>query len=162
MEHLRDFDGKTLQAADRADLHVDRPQKAEGELSDEQAKALAEWLKKALGDKINEVRPSKRLVDSPALVKDQDGAMGATMRRILKSMKQPGLAAEEPKLDFEINPAHPLIVRLEAIRETNETLATKVADQLYDNARIAAGLLDDPRTMLTRLNQILEQALANK
>jgi TNF receptor-associated protein 1 len=160
MEHLREFDGKTLQAADRAELQVDQPQKRDGELTDDQAKSLAEWLKKSLADKVNEVRPSKRLVDSPALVKDQEGAMGTTMRRMLKAMKQPGLPEAEPKLDLEINPAHPLIVRLEDIRQSNESLATKVAEQLYDNARIAAGLLEDPRTMLKRLNEILEQALA--
>jgi molecular chaperone HtpG len=83
------------------------------------------------------------------------------MRRMLKAMKQPGLPEAEPKLDLEINPAHPLIVRLENIRQSNEPLATKVAEQLYDNARIAAGLLEDPRTMLKRLNEILEQALTN-
>jgi molecular chaperone HtpG len=160
MEHLREFDGKTLEAADRADLDVDASQKRENELSDEQAKALAEWLKKSLADKVNEVRPSRRLTDSPALVKEQDGAMGATMRRILKTMKQPGLPETEPKLDFEINPAHALIVRLDGIRHNNEPLAIKVAEQLYDNARIAAGLLEDPRSMLKRLNEILEQALS--
>ncbi|HUS36037.1 MAG TPA: molecular chaperone HtpG, partial [Verrucomicrobiae bacterium] len=160
MEHLREFDGKNLQAADRADLQVDQPEKRENELSEEQAKGLAEWLKKALADKVNEVRPSKRLVDSPALVKEEDGAMGATMRRIMKSMKRADLPETEPKLDLEINPAHPLIVRLENIRQSNESLATKVAEQLFDNARIAAGLLEDPRTMLKRLNEILEQALA--
>ena len=159
MEHLREFDGKPLQAADRADLTVEQPQKRDNELTDDQAKALAEWLKKSLAEKVNEVRPSKRLVDSPALVKDQEGAMGATMRRMLKAMKQPGLPESEPKLDLEINPAHPLIVRLENIRQTNESLAAKVAEQLYDNARIAAGLLEDPRTMLKRLNELLEQAL---
>jgi molecular chaperone HtpG len=159
MDHLHQFDGKDLQAADRADLTVEQPQKRDNELTDEQSKALAEWLKKSLGEKINEVRASKRLVDSPALVKEQDGAMGATMRRMLKMMKQPGVPEGEPKLDLEINPAHPLIVRLEDIRQTNESLAGKVAEQLYDNARIAAGLLEDPRTMLKRLNEILEQAL---
>jgi molecular chaperone HtpG len=160
MEHLREFDGKNLQAADRADLQVDQPDKREGELSEEQAKGLAEWMKKSLADKVNEVRPSKRLVDSPALVKEEDGAMGATMRRIMKSMKRSDAPEMEPKLDLEINPAHPLIVRLENIRQSNESLATKVAEQLFDNARIAAGLLEDPRTMLKRLNEILEQALA--
>jgi molecular chaperone HtpG len=159
MDHLREFDGKPLQAADRADLKVEDPQKRDNELSEDQAKALAEWLKKSLAEKVNEVRPSKRLVDSPALVKDQEGAMGATMRRMLKAMKQPGAPEGEPKLDLEINPAHPLIVRLENIRQSNESLAGKVAEQLYDNARIAAGLLEDPRTMLKRLNEILEQAL---
>ena len=88
--------------------------------------------------------------------------MGATMRRMLKAMKAPGVPTDEPKLDLEINPAHPLIVRLDSIRQSNEGLAGKVAEQLYDNARIAAGLLEDPRTMLKRLNEILEQALATK
>ena len=160
MEHLREFDGKNLQAADRADLQVDQPEKREGELSEEQAKELAEWLKKSLAEKVNQVRPSKRLVDSPALVKEEDGAMGSTMRRIMKSMKRSDGPEMEPKLDLEINPAHPLIVRLENIRQSNESLAAKVAEQLFDNARIAAGLLEDPRTMLKRLNEILEQALA--
>jgi molecular chaperone HtpG len=160
MEHLRDFDGKNLQAADRADLQVDQPEKRENELTEEQAKGLAEWLKKSLGEQVSEVRPSKRLVDSPALVKEQDGAMGSTMRRIMKSMKRTDVPDMEPKLDLEINPAHPLIVRLENIRQSNESLAAKVAEQLFDNARIAAGLLEDPRTMLKRLNEILEQALA--
>ena len=159
MDHLREFDGKNLQAADRADLTVEQPKKGENELTDDQAKSLAEWLKQSLAEKVNAVRPSRRLVDSPALVKEQEGAMGATMRRMLKAMKQPGLPEAEPRLDLEINPAHPLIVRLENIRQTNESLACKVAEQLYDNARIAAGLLEDPRTMLKRLNELLEQAL---
>lgn len=159
MDHLREFDGKPLQAAERADLQVDQPQKKENELSEEQAKALAEWIKKSLAEKVSEVRASKRLVDSPALVKDQEGAMGATMRRIMASMKKPGEEQAAPKLDMEINPGHPLIIRLENIRQSNEPLATKVAEQLFDNARIAAGLLEDPRSMLKRLNELLEQAL---
>lgn len=157
MDHLREFDGKKLEAAEHADLQVEQPAKRENELTEDQAKGLAEWMKKSLAERVNDVRPSKRLVDSPALVKDQEGAMGSTMRRILKSMNKGPNA--EPKLDLEINPAHPLIVRLENIRQSNEGLAGKVAEQLFDNARIAAGLLEDPRTMLKRLNEILEQAL---
>jgi TNF receptor-associated protein 1 len=160
MDHLREFEGKALQAAERADLQVEQPQKREKKLSEEQAKGLAEWLKKTLGEKVAQVRASRRLIDSPALVKEEEGAMSATMRRLLKSMKKSEIAAAEPKLDLEINPAHPLIVRLEEIRQTNDGLAGKVAEQLYDNARIAAGLLDDPRSMLKRLNEILEEALA--
>ena len=159
MDHLREFDGKPLKKAEEADLKLDDPAKKENELNEDQSKSLAEWMEKSLGEKVNEVRASKRLVDSPALVKEQDGAMGSTMRKILASMKQPGMEKMDPKLDLEINPSHPLIVRLENIRQSNEPLAGKVAEQLFDNAKIAAGLLEDPRTMLKRLNEILEQAL---
>jgi HSP90 family molecular chaperone len=74
-------------------------------------------------------------------------------------MKQDGPELPAAKQDFEINPAHPLIARLEAVRQTDVALAASVADQILDNARVAAGLLEDPRTMLTRLNTLLERVL---
>ena len=64
------------------------------------------------------------------------------------------------KHDLEINPAHPVISRLEAMRSKDAALAANVAEQVLDNARVAAGLLEDPRAMLNRLNQLLEKVLA--
>jgi HSP90 family molecular chaperone len=55
-----------------------------------------------------------------------------------------------------------LITRLEAIRQKDGALATSVAEQVLDNARVAAGLLEDPRAMLTRLNQLLERVLSKE
>lgn len=40
-----------------------------------------------------------------------------------------------------------------------EDMASAVAEQLYDNALIAAGLTEDPRAMLPRLNRILQAAI---
>ena len=51
------------------------------------------------------------------------------------------------------------MVRLQTMRRENADLAVKVAEQVLDNARVAAGLLEDPRTMLKRLNELLEQVL---
>ena len=70
------------------------------------------------------------------------------------------LVAEIRARYLEINPAHPIISRLEAMRQKDAALAGQVAEQILDNARVAAGLLDDPRTMLNRLNQLLEKVLA--
>ena len=61
--------------------------------------------------------------------------------------------------DFEINPDHPMIVRLEKIRHTDKPLAEQVAEQVFDNALVSAGLLEDPRAMLARLNSLLERVL---
>jgi hypothetical protein len=52
--------------------------------------------------------------------------------------------------------------RLDAMRQKDVTLAVSVAEQILDNARVAAGLLEDPRTMLNRLNQLLEKVLTTK
>ena len=160
MEHLHTFDGKPLKLAEKADLNLSA--KKDGALSEDAAKSLAAWLKETLGDKINEVRISQRLVDSPAVVVDSDKFMTASMRRIMKAMKQDGPEIPAAKHDFEINPAHPLIARLEAIRQKDAALAGSVAEQILDNARVAAGLLEDPRAMLTRLNSLLEKVLAKE
>jgi TNF receptor-associated protein 1 len=157
MEHLHEFDGKPLKLAEKADLNLST--KKDGALSEDAAKALATWLKETLGDKVGEVRVSQRLVESPAVVVDADKFMTASMRRIMKAMKQEDPGASAAKHDFEINPAHPIISRLDAMRQQDAPLAASVAEQILDNARVAAGLLEDPRAMLTRLNQLLEKVL---
>jgi len=51
-------------------------------------------------------------------------------------------------------------VRLEQMRQKDAALAAQVAEQVLDNARVAAGILEDPRAMLKRMNQLLERVLA--
>lgn len=62
---------------------------------------------------------------------------------------------------LEINPSHKLIIALSQVQGEEEKLiiAKLVAEQILDNALIAAGLVDDPRMMLTRLNEILVATL---
>ncbi|HTH49601.1 MAG TPA: molecular chaperone HtpG, partial [Candidatus Limnocylindria bacterium] len=159
MEHLREFDGKTLKAAEKADLNLNEPKK-DGALDEATGKSLAEWLKTALGDKVADVRVSQRLVDSPAVVVDADKFMTNSMRRMLKAMKKDEEAMAPAKLDLEINPAHPIIVRLEATRQKDAAFATEVAETILDQARVAAGVMEDPRAMLKRMNSLLERVLA--
>ena len=160
MEHLHTFDGKPLKRAEKADLNLSA--KKEGALSEDAAKSLSQWLKETLGDKVGEVRASQRLVESPAVVVDADKFMTASMRRIMKAMKQDGPEIPAAKHDLEINPAHPIMARLDAMRLKDAALAGSVAEQILDNARVAAGLLEDPRAMLTRLNSLLEKVLTKE
>ncbi|HEY1790722.1 MAG TPA: molecular chaperone HtpG [Verrucomicrobiae bacterium] len=156
MEHLHSFDGKSLKPAEKADLGLGA--KKDAAVGEDAARDLAKWLKETLGDNVNEVRVSQRLVESPAVIVDSDKMMTAGMRRMMKAMKQDNLPTA--KYDFEINPAHPVIARLDAMRQKDAALARSVAAQLLDNARVAAGLLEDPKAMLTRMNSLLEKVLA--
>ena len=160
MEHLHTFDGKPLKLAEKAELNLSA--KKDSALSEEASKSLAQWLKETLGDKVNEVRASQRLVESPAVVVDSDKFMTANMRRMMKAMKQDGPELPAAKHDLEINPAHPIMARLDAMRQKDVALAGSVAEQILDNARVAAGLLEDPRAMLTRLNSLLEKVLTKE
>ena len=159
MDNLHAFDGKNIQSAERADVALENQESKAGELSGEQAEALSKWIKEVLKDRVNEVRASKRLVDSPAVVRDADAMITTSMRKIMKAMRKEGMPEPESKFDLEINPSHPVITRLEQIRAGDAGLAEKVAEQVYDNARVAAGVLEDPRAMLKRLNELLEKVL---
>ncbi len=152
MDHLREFEGKKLVAAERAEVKVDS---AEKKLTDEEARLLCNFIKETLGDKVDEVRVSSRLVDSPAVLVEADNGITSSMRRILKSMNPTG---DVPfKHHLEINPNHPMLAGLEKARTERPEVSKQVVEQIYDNALITAGLLEDPQAMLKRINSLLEQ-----
>ncbi|RME73001.1 MAG: molecular chaperone HtpG [Verrucomicrobia bacterium] len=157
MNNLREFDGKKLVSADSPDLKLpDVPTpEAENALSEDETKALCSWLKDTLGERVGKVEASQRLVDSPAMALNTD-FMSAHMRRMMRAMDQE--VSNNVKVDLQINPRHPLIINLNKARETKGDLAPLIAEQLLDDALIAAGLLEDFRPMLGRLNRILEAA----
>ena len=157
MEQLREFDKKRLVAAEKADLKLDK--ESSGALSEDDARLLANFIKERLGNRVNEVHTSKRLVGSPAVVVDSDTHMTSSMRRMMKMMSREDGPSVEPKPNLEINPDHAMLVRLNAIRQSDAALAGEVAEQIFDNALVAAGLLEDPRAMLGRLNGLLEKLL---
>jgi len=64
-----------------------------------------------------------------------------------------------PKQTLEINAKHPIMLELFKIKEADEGIAKIVAEQVFDNALVAAGILDDSRVMLPRLNGLLERVL---
>jgi molecular chaperone HtpG len=164
MDHLANFDGKRLVSAEKADLQIESDQPHA--LSDDDARLLATFMKETLGARVEEVRVSKRLTGSPAVVLDKDTHMTTSMRRVMKAIqsqsREGGADPEafETKPDLEINPDHPAIVALEKKRHSDAALAGQVAEQIFDSAMVAAGLLEDPRAMLARINSLLERVLA--
>jgi molecular chaperone HtpG len=159
MDHLREFDGKKIVSAEKADLTIEQPSDRTRALSDDDARLLANFIKETLADKVDEVRASKRLVGSPAVIMDSDKHLTASMRRMIKMMNRGDAHSPESKPHLEINPEHPMIVRLDKVRHEDTALAKEVAAQIFDNALVAAGLLEDPRAMLGRLNSLLEKVL---
>ena len=91
-----------------------------------------------------------------------DKMMTAQMRKMMEAMQQQqgGDAAAmggEPPVKLQINPRHPLVKNLAALHGSDEVLASLISEQLLDNARVAAGLLEDPSAMIQRNYKILEQ-----
>jgi HSP90 family molecular chaperone len=163
--HLGEFDGKKLLSADRGDLELPETgaeKKPAGERAEDEAldkgaaESLTKWMKEVLGGRVKEVRESKRLVDSPAIVVNPDGFLTSSMERVMRASGQ-GLQEFGTK-NLEVNPRHPLIKNLAALRDKDEPFARTVVEQIYDNSLIQAGLMVDPRLLVERSYQILERS----
>jgi TNF receptor-associated protein 1 len=155
---IGEYEGKRLISADQADLdlgNAEQKDRSELALPEEEVKVLTGWFKEVLGSKVTEVRESKRLVDSPAVVLSPYGTN--SMQRMMQLMNKD--SNEVGPSVLEINASHPMIKRLDEARKNEDTFAKVAAEQIFENAQIAAGLIIDPRGMVKRLNEILERAL---
>ena len=159
MGQLGSFKEKSIVSADSADIELgDVPQTGTGEpLSEEKMKVLCNWFADTLGkEKVAECATGTRLVDSPAVALNPDKFMTATMRRMMKLMSKDAGTPDKPvAVKIELNPRHPLVHKLDTLRDANPDLAKLIAEQVLDNTLIAAGLLDNPRGMTQRIYELL-------
>lgn len=158
--NLAEFRGKKLKtiessSADVKDHDFDNKD-AEG-LTREQFQEFSKWMKDVLVDKITTVTDTERLSSTPMIIVDHESA---SFRRMMKSV-DPQNTPELPKQQVQINAKHPLIININSIRTIDEVLAKDAIEQLFDNALIQAGLVDDGRSMVPRIHKILSRALNN-
>ena len=156
---LREFDGKKLVSVTSENVKLDDVpvDSAEAPLSDDEVSGLCSWLKETLGEAVTEVSGSARLVDAPVLALTPEHAPTAQMRSMMRAMQQD---VEPVKVKLEINPRHAMVKSLAVARTAQPELASLAARQLLDNSLLSAGLLEDPRDMVQRLNELLGRALA--
>lgn len=157
MTSISKYTDKDLVSADNSDIELDEVKagKKKDHLSDKDGAALCEWIKETLGETVNDVSVSKRLVDSPAIALNADKVMTPSMRRMMKAMKQD--VGVQNSVNLEINPGHELIKNLSTLKDNDADTAKLVAEQILDNSLIAAGYLEDPREMVSRVYKILER-----
>jgi len=157
MSSLVKYADKDLVSADNSDIELEEisSNKKKDILPDEDIKTLCEWIKETLGDSVNDVSVSKRLVDSPVIALNADKVMTPSMRRMMKAMKRD--MNVQNSVNLEINPGHELIKNLAGLKDKDPDTAKLVTEQILDNALIAAGYLEDPREMVSRVYKILER-----
>jgi len=156
MSTLSEFDGKRFRDIARGELELPgADDDAQEEVAEKVGDELLKRLKTVLADKVAEVRRSKRLTTSAACLVLDEHAMGAQMRRIMEAA---GQRVPDAKPNFEINPSHPLVGRLDA--EVDENRFRELALVLFDQAALAdGGQLSDPAAYVTRLNALLLELL---
>ena len=155
MGNLQTYSGKRLVTIESADPQADKSGKAEEKQETPDVSDFTGWLQDVLDERVSSVKTSSRLVSSPAVIVDHESA---SFRRMM-SFVDPNRSPKLPKQIMEYNPSHPIILQLQTTRSVNPTLAALVAEQIFDDALIAAGLMEDARVMIPRLNSLLQAAL---
>ncbi|WP_019627289.1 molecular chaperone HtpG [Thioalkalivibrio sp. ALJT] len=164
LSHLREFDGKPIRNVAKGDLDLDKiigegaekEDAAEaGTKADQDLGDLPERIQAALGERVESVRASKRLVDSPACIVLGEHEMALYLQELLK---QAGQETFSGKPVLEINPQHPLVERLRAAEGDD---FGDLASLLFDQSLLAeGGQLEDPAGFVARLNRLLLQQAA--
>jgi molecular chaperone HtpG len=125
---------------------------------EEQYAPLVEQVKKQLGERVNEVRMTQRLADSPARLVDPKGVLSGEFQRVYRYLDKD---YKVPTKDLELNPRHPLVVRL-ACLPAEHPVVPLVIEQVFEDALLIEGLHPEPASMISRIQKIMEAALERR
>ncbi|MDR2766752.1 MAG: molecular chaperone HtpG, partial [Treponema sp.] len=140
-----------LKAVNRAGADEELGEKKDKQ-AEKEAKPLIEKIKKALGDRVKDVRLSRRLHDSPSCIVADENDPSIQMAQMLKAMGQTGMPETKPIL--EVNNDHPIVAALKDCGD--EARIADVAGVLLDQALLIEGIkLKDPADFVQRLNRLL-------
>lgn len=94
--------------------------------------------------------------------------MSSSIKEMLKMMERENKAQydqfkqmvqQQNPITLEINPNHEMIVKLNAVRKVDSDIAKEISNQLYENAQVNAGIIDDPKSMIKRIEKFMSMAL---
>jgi molecular chaperone HtpG len=139
---LRTFQEKEFKSVSAGDLGIeDSTDKAEETQTDEQ-KSLFEKMKLVLGEKVKDVRASKRLKSHPVCL-SSEGELSIEMEKILRAMPNSDNVQASKVLELNVN--HPVFTSLQAALTGDEEKLALYTHLLYSQALLIEGLpIEDP------------------
>ncbi|MFB2647539.1 molecular chaperone HtpG [Shewanella mangrovisoli] len=155
INHLTEYKEKQLHSVTRGELELgeleDAAEKEAQEKLAEESAPLVERIKAALGSSVADVKVTSRLTDTPACVVTGEGEMSSQMIKLMQAAGQP---VPEVKPTFEVNPAHPLVSRLNDLQD--EAAFADWSNLLLQQAQLSEkGSLADPSAFIKLMNQML-------
>jgi molecular chaperone HtpG len=160
----RDYPLTSVEHADPSALEEFTDREEEGpeteELTQEEEKDLEQLLKKMqdiLGDRVTEVRFSKRLKSSPACLVNPQSGVSSQMQKIMHMINKD---ESIPKQILEVNPRHPLSRNLLRVyrNDPEDPFITTATEQLFESSLLLAGYLPDPHSLVNRNFRLLQDA----
>jgi molecular chaperone HtpG len=168
MQQLKEFEGKKFTSITKAGLDLDNTEeeKKEKERLASENKTLCEVVKETLGEKVEKVEISSRVVNSPCCIVTGEQGWSAYMEKIMKAQalrnNQMGSYMVSKKT-LEINPSHPIIseLRKKIAVDKNDKTVKDLVWLLYETSLLSSGFnLDEPANFASRIHRMIKLGLS--
>ncbi|HLP47969.1 MAG TPA: molecular chaperone HtpG [Candidatus Kapabacteria bacterium] len=163
VDHLQQYKGKMFRPVEMADIKIEEEEAEKKEKEEKNkeefkdAENFVTYLKTIFGAKIEDVKVSQRLVDSPCILVTSKSGPSPQLERIMRLQNQ---KADFSKKILEINPKNKLIqemIRVFKLNPVSQELKT-LAFQLLDNMILREGVLEDIEHIVPRIHDIMFEA----
>ncbi|NTV98901.1 MAG: molecular chaperone HtpG [Chlorobiaceae bacterium] len=157
-----EYDKKPLKSIEKADIDFSkRKEDKEVQMAGSLVEPLLKLFRDRLGERVEDVVESHRLVSSPVTLVSGKNAFDSQMEKMMKMMQQEMPAG---KRILEVNTSHPIIRNLSCMLIANENnpLLNTVVDQLFEGALLLEGSLDSTTAFLGRMNELIEAATLSR
>merc|ERR1739838_564895 len=168
VQQLKEYDGKKLVCCTKEGLKIDETEEEKKKREEEKAafESLCRLMKDILGDKVEKVLVSDRIVDSPCCLVTGEYGWSANMERIMKAqaLRDNSMGSYmSSKKTLEINPDNVIMCELRKRAEADQSDKT-VRDLvwlLYDTSLLTSGFsLDEPATFSARIHRLVKLGLS--
>merc|ERR1719399_1243261 len=167
VQQLKEFEGKKLKSTTKEGLDVDdEDDKKKLEELKAEFEPLTKLMKEVLGDKVEKVMVSSRIVDSPCVLTTSEYGWSANMERIMKAqaLRDNSMTSYMvSKKTMEVNPKHSIMSELKkkAAADKSDKTVKDLIWLLFDTSLLTSGFnLDEPTQFAGRIHRMIKLGLS--